>query len=248
MSYANVGKVWTAESFREYLTGIKKPVYAKSITLHHTGAPSLSQRKNGFIIQHIHNIRSFYESLGWNRGPHLFIDEDQIFGMTPLTVSGIHAVSFNKNSIGIEILGEYDTEDPTSGRGLECMKNAAAVVKILGEWLDIPLNENTVKFHRDDPKTKKSCPGKKVQKDWFLSLVNGVNLAQPAAAGHNSGEEVSIIDYAVKKGISNADAVKSLKIRGGMTLFNDIWIESARYDTAKQTTFALKSELDTDIS
>ena len=92
MSFANVGKVWTVDSFREYLKGIKRPVYAKSITLHHTGAPSLGQRPRGFLIQHIHNIQSFYKSLGWNRGPHLFIDEDQFFGMTPLTVSGIHAV------------------------------------------------------------------------------------------------------------------------------------------------------------
>jgi hypothetical protein len=246
MSFANVGKVWTVDSFKEYLKGIKKPVYAKSITLHHTGAPSLGQRPQGFLIQHIHNIQNFYKSLGWNRGPHLFIDEDQIFGMTPLTVSGIHAVSFNRNSIGIEILGEYDTEDPLSGRGLACMKTTAAVVKVLGEWLDIPINETTLKFHRDDPKTSKTCPGKNVKKDWFLSLVG--NTQQSQTTPPQTREEVGIIDYAVKKGISHTNAVKRLKVRGGLTFFNDVWIESARYDPSSQTTLALKSELDTDIA
>ena len=125
------------------------------------------------------------------------------------------------------------------------MKTTAAVVKVLGEWLDIPINETTLKFHRDDPKTSKTCPGKKVKKDWFLSLVGNSKQSQPAVP--RAREEVGIIDYAVKKGVSQVDALKRLKIRGGLTFFNNVWIESARYDQTSQTTLALKSELDTDI-
>jgi N-acetylmuramoyl-L-alanine amidase CwlA len=251
MSYANVGKVWTVQSFKEYLLTLKKPAYVKSVTIHHTGAPSLEQRKNGLLIQHIHNIKSYYQSLGWNRGPHLFIDEDQIFGMTPLNVPGIHAVSFNRTSIGVEILGNYDIEDPMSGRGLQCINNTAAAVKALIDWLDIPINENTIKFHRDDPRTSKSCPGKKVSKSWFISLVKGCAHQQPKAATPVLGlsdDEIGIVDYAVKQGgYSYSDAVKLLKTETGKTTFNKIWIESARYDS-KKGTLARASELESAIS
>ena len=249
MSYANVGKVWTVESFREYLKGVKCPAYVKSVTIHHTGAPSLTQRPHGFSAQHILNIKSYYESLGWNRGPHLFTDDDQIFGMTPLHVPGIHAVSFNRSSIGIEVLGEYDTEDPSSGRGLQCMKNAAATAKALFEWLDIPINEDTLKFHRDDPKTSKTCPGKKVKKDWFISLMQSNASAVTTPAPHSIiSTEVPVIEYIIKqKGYTLSAATKLLKTHKEITTFNGVWIESARYDPTLQVTLAATTELDADV-
>jgi len=245
MSYSNVGKVWTVESFKEYLKGLKPPSYAKSVVIHHTGAPSLAQRPTGFIAQHILNIKSFYVGLGWNKGPHLFIDDDQIYGMTPLNISGIHAVSFNRSSIGIEILGNYDIEDPTSGRGLACMKVAAACTKAIFNWLDIPINENTLKFHRDDPKTSKTCPGTKVKKDWFLSLIQRGEVAPQPIINDDS---VSIIDYATSIGYTAAGATKLLKTQAGLTTFNGVWIETARYDTKTQSTVASLSELKGDIN
>jgi hypothetical protein len=251
MSYANVGKVWTPDSFKEYLKSLKKPSYPKSITIHHTGAPSLSQRKSGLTIQHIHNIQSFYQSLGWNRGPHLFVDEDQIFGMTPLSTPGIHAVSFNRSSIGIEVLGDYDSEDPLGGRGLQCMKNAAAATRALLQWLDLPTNDKTVLFHRDDPKTSKTCPGKKVTKEWFLTLVKSSDdYSKPVEKIFDvSSDEVSIIDFVVKeKGYNTKDAVKLLKVKAGTTTFDGVWIETARYDASKQLTVARRKELDSDIA
>jgi hypothetical protein len=250
MSYANVGKVWTAESFKEYLSTLKKPSYPKSITIHHTGAPSLAQRPKGLLMQHIHNIQSFYQSLGWNRGPHLFVDEDQIFGMTPLGTPGIHAVSFNRSSIGIEVLGDYDSEDPLSGRGLQCMKNAAAATRSLLQWLDLPTNDKTVLFHRDDPKTSKTCPGKKVTKDWFLTLVkDSADYVKPVEKIFDMPtDEVAIIDFVVKeKGYAMKDAVKLLKVKAGTTTFNGVWIETARYDSTKQLTVARRKELSENI-
>jgi len=57
----------------------------------------------------IANIRDYYKNdLLWSAGPHLFIDEDEIYGMCDLRKKGVHAVSFNKTAIGIEVLGDYD--------------------------------------------------------------------------------------------------------------------------------------------
>ena len=48
--------------------------------------------------------RLYKNTLGWSAGPHLFTDEDQIWGMCDFSKKGVHAVSFNKRAIGIEVL------------------------------------------------------------------------------------------------------------------------------------------------
>lgn len=243
MSYANVGKVWVPETFGEYLSKLKRPTWCKYITIHHTAAPSLAQRPKGFTAQHIVNIKNYYSGkLGWSRGPHLFTDEDQIFGMTPLTSKGIHARSFNSNSIGIEVLGNYDVEDPKSGRGLECWKTTAACTKDLANWLGITPSESTIKFHRDDPRTSKSCPGRKVSKSWFLSLVNEGYTPKP----QTEVEFVNVVDYLTNaKGMSYDDVIKKLSTKRGLVYFGDLWLENTYYSREDKATYASKEELDT---
>ena len=182
MSFDNTGKVWTLEGLAAYLKTVKAPSWAKAVCLHHTAAPSLYQRPDGFLAKHLENMRSYYSrELGWRSGPHLFIDEDQVWGMTPLTETGVHASSFNRSAIGIEVLGDYDNEEPKKGRGLQCWQTTAAATKMLLEWLNLPANNKTVLFHRDDPKTTKTCPGGKVQKTWVLDLIKNsdAKLSQP---------------------------------------------------------------------
>jgi len=250
MSFKNVGKVWTASTFEDYLKGLKKPTWCNKITLHHTAAPSLAQRPKGFTIQHIVNIRDFYKTLGrsgWSSGPHLFIDDDQIFGMTPLNEKGIHAVSFNSTSIGIEVLGDYDTEDPLSGRGLECWKTACDAVRILCKWLNITPSESTIKFHRDDPRTSKTCPGTKVSKEWVLDMISNGEQSTTSTNIHKCEcvcDEYGVVDYVVEfKGYTEQAAVKQLKRKNGLFYFGDIWLESARYNKDEKKTVALKSDL-----
>lgn len=171
MSFADVGKVWGVSAFTDHLKTVDLS-WARGITMHHTAAPSLKQRPEGLRISHIENIANYYRTkLGWSSGPHLFIDEDQIFGMSPLGARGVHARSFNRDHIGIEVLGDYDSEDPFNGRGLQCWETAAAAVgRILNAagW-----RIEAVNFHRDDPKTGKTCPGTRVKMPWFRSLVEG---------------------------------------------------------------------------
>ena len=156
MSYNNVGKVWTPESFGEYLRALKKPEWVKKVCLHHCGEPNLAQRPKGFSIQHIENMKSFYQKLGWNRGPHIFVDDDQIFGMTPLSEQGIHAPDFNRNAIGIEVLGDYDKEDPKTGRGEDCWNMAFQTVRAIVDWLGLPINGETIVFHRECKVTQRT--------------------------------------------------------------------------------------------
>ena len=137
------------------------------ICIHHTGAPSLGQRPDGFTEQHMRNLRDYYRGKGWSAGPHWFVDDHQAWAFTPMTERGVHAVSFNRDAIGIEMLGNYDIEDPASGRGAEVIRRTGHLVALLMGQFDIPAAD--ILFHRDDPQTDKTCPGGKIARRWFLT-------------------------------------------------------------------------------
>lgn len=205
MGYELTGQVWDPEGFVEFLHPLDLS-WAKGITLHHTGTPSLEQRPHGFKLQHMRNLQHFYEKeRRWSAGPHLFVDDDQIFGLSSLERRGVHAVSFNATHIGIEVLGNYDTEDPHSGRGLACWQTAAkACAAILAKTGWVAANIN---FHRDDPKTRKTCPGSRIKKIWLDQLVVGQadqigpdDTPEPPAGGWpDLTEEIAAIEWQLRK-------------------------------------------------
>lgn len=252
MSFANVGRRWSTSSFPAYLAGIKRPSWADSVCIHYTAAPSLAQRPHGFTAQHIENIANFYRrTYDWSRGPHLFTDEDDIFGMTPLSERGIHAVSFNSRSIGIEALGAYDTEDPLSGRGLAVMETTASATRALYDWLGIKPTAKNLLFHRFDPRTRKTCPGRKVHHDWFLDMVLAAKPgephphAEPDEGGIDSLEMVQLVAYvADKTRRPERDLAAILRRDGQLYFLGEQWIEGAYYDRERQATMAPRSEAD----
>lgn len=250
MAFENVGKVWTPASLAEDLAGKAVPDWLDSITIHHTASPSLSDRKSGFTIQHIRNIQNFYSrpkselGKGWSTGPHLFIDEDQIFGMCDFRSKGIHAASFNHRSLGIEVLGDYDIEDPHTGRGKACWTNTAAAVRVLLKWSGLKKNASTILFHRDDPKTKKSCPGKLIDKKWFLDLIPAdidrssdtdpfekPDVGIPWTAWHFAGEQwcVPLYAFMTAKGVPAAEVLSNLKSKGGIIYYGEELINGGFY-------------------
>lgn len=246
MSYANVGKVWSHTSLIEYLKTVKKPEWCRAVCIHHAAAPSLAQRKQGLLSQHVRNIAAFYkEEKGWRAGPHFFVDENEVFGMTPPDVKGIHAASFNGYSIGIEVLGDYDTEFHDSGRGRECWESAAITTSIILDWLGLTPNYSTVLFHRDDPKTSKTCPGLRVKKPWFLDLIYKVRTTPAPISVQPVQQFVPVAEYLQNiKGYSSSDISRLLKKdEDGLFFFGNEWLEGAYYDKLKQSTIAPISEL-----
>lgn len=257
MSFNNVGKVWTPDSFGEYLKTLKRPNWVKKICLHHCGEPNLSQRPNGFTIQHIQNMKSFYQGMKWTRGPHLFVDDDQVFGMTPLSEQGIHAPDFNRNAIGIEVLGDYDKEDPKSGRGEKCWWTAAKIVWMLLDWLDLPINEETVVFHRECKVTqrtsRKSCPGTKVDKQFVLDLVKHSDIfkldfvKQMFSVDNPIVENKNFVPLAAtlrSRGFTDQQIKKSLRCEGKNFFWLDDHLEFAYYDSKTETTMVPLKELE----
>ena len=158
------------------------------IVVHNTAIPTLAQRPNGLTLQHIKGLEVFYrDKQKWSAGPHLFIDDKQIWVFTPLTVSGVHSPSWNSTALGFEMLGDYLKESFTTGRGLKVRQNTIAAISIVSSVLG--LDPRTLRLHREDPLTTHACPGATVRKleiiqavqDSLVSMHAGEHPVKPVA-------------------------------------------------------------------
>ena len=173
-----VGLSFTADEFDIYCHSLQWMQWRPSfIVLHNTASPNLSQRPRGFTSQHIQNLVSFYRDTNhWSAGPHLFIDDKQIWIFTPLTMSGVHSPSWNKLALGIEMLGNYATDSFTTARGLAVQQNAIAAMATL--CAVIGLNPDGIRLHKEDPRTTHDCPGKNVKKAQVIQSVKDLIVAR----------------------------------------------------------------------
>ena len=113
----------------------------------------------------------------------MFIDDRQIWIFTPLVMSGVHSPSWNKLSIGIEMLGNYDTDSFTTGRGLAVRKNTVAALATLSAVLG--LDPATIRLDKEDKLTTHACPGKNVIKAEIVQEVQA--LMEARHGGDHSG-------------------------------------------------------------
>lgn len=244
MSFANAGKSWNRAELRAYLATLKRQDWIKGVTFHHTAEPALSYKAwaNGWNPTLIANMRDGYQrNKGWASGPHFYPDDYRIWGLTPPTEKGVHAVSFNGSHIGIEVLGDFDTESHTSGRGAKCWLHAFECAAEVLTWAG--LTAEKFNFHRDDPKTQKTCPGKNIDRLWVQTgIIDALRyVAEPVKPQQRMF--VPIASWLSVHGIKS----KVTKNASGQVIVNGCWIESAYYDKDKQATFADESELKADL-
>jgi hypothetical protein len=173
-----VGASFNPDEFDAYCHTLQWLAWRPSfIVLHNTGAPSLAQRPNGLSKKNIQSLEAFYrDEQKWSAGPHLFVDDKQIWVFTPLTVSGVHSPSWNQVALGVEMLGDYEKESFDSGRGLKVRKNAVAALATLSAVLGF--DSQTLRLHREDPLTTHACPGKNVRKLEVIQEVQDLILAR----------------------------------------------------------------------
>jgi hypothetical protein len=175
-----VGKSFTPDEFDSYCHTLEWSAWRPSfIVLHNTAVPSLAQRPEGLTRQHIQNLETYYrDTQKWKAGPHLFIDDKQIWVFTPLTVSGTHSPSWNKLALGVEMLGDYEKEPFDSGRAARVRSNTVAALATLCAILGI--DSHTMRLHREDPLTTHACPGKNVRKLEVIQEVHDLIIARHA--------------------------------------------------------------------
>ena len=245
MSFANVGKSWDRKELRAYLATLYRPSWCKGITFHHTAEPNLAMRPAGWDPQLIRNVADGYQhDRGWNRGPHFFPDDRRAWGLTPPTEAGIHAVAFNRTHLGIEILGDYDRHDaPNTGRGLACWTTGFWTAAECLRWLGVKPDVDSIRLHRQDPTTSKTCPGTSIAFEWALAGVKASMDYSPPPLVPSPGERVGISDWLRSRGLQRS-IVRNTE---GHVIVGGAWIESASYDKVTETTAALRSELESDI-
>lgn len=160
MAWPVIGKAFTPAEFAEYVKGLRwgDAFRPRFIALHNTASPSLAQRPDGLTHQHILNLQAYYQSLGWGGGPHLFVDDKQIWVFNDPTKRGVHSPSWNGTALGIEMLGDFGCESFTSGRGRKVRDNVIAAVAAFNNALGFPANG--FKWHVEDTKSDHDCPGK----------------------------------------------------------------------------------------
>lgn len=169
-----VGKLFvSSEQFLSYLESLAfKAWRPQSLTLHHTGAPTLELWKSWQVRakpvtdqQWLMNLAGYYGGLGWRSGPHFFVTPRHIGVLTPPTERGVHAHSFNATSWGMEVVGNFDFE-AFEGEIKEKALGAIAACNVAMGW-----QAKDLLFHRDDPRTNKTCPGKRIKKEEIVRLV-----------------------------------------------------------------------------
>lgn len=165
-----VGAGFTANGFIQYMPVLKfrkwKPQF---VVLHQTALPTFAQWHNVSGTSRLNAFANFLGiQNGWTRGPHLFIADDSIWVFNDLEKPGIHSPSWNNNSWGVEMVGDFSTEPVNPN----IEENAVQAVAALFKQLKIMPNDSTIRFHSDDPRAHgKICPGKNLSKAIFIKKV-----------------------------------------------------------------------------
>ena len=220
-----VGKCFdTAAKFLDYLDDIKftNAWTPKFVTMHHTGGPSLktwegygNRPKPITDEQWMKNLAGYYgNEMKWSAGPHFFFTPKNFCVLSLPNKRGVHAVSFNATSWGVECVGDFDSEAFTEAlanryaEGLACLHVAAGL-----EPDNYLRNVRGLHFHRDDPKTSKTCPGKRVNKENMVALIEA-KMAQIAPGAHEDDNPVPpSVPVPSKRGVINVAADDFLNIR-----------------------------------
>lgn len=215
----------TAAAFLAYLDTIRFGAWRpRFVTMHHTGGPSLAtwktyahgSRKVPITDpQWMKNLAGYYgNELGWSAGPHFFFTPDNFCVLSPPDRRGVHAVSFNATSWGVECVGDFDSETFAPELAQRYAEGLACLHVALGISPDPYLfNTRGLHFHRDDPKTSKTCPGRNVDKAAMVALIKAQMERLTGAAAHDDDDPPPAVVPFRRKGRVNVAAGDFLAVR-----------------------------------
>ena len=206
-----IGEGLRAAAFARYTAsysfGRISPSY---LVLHHTAIPSTlaARYPSGAVwdageegmseariyqkrVKQLDALAAYYENtLGWDRGPHLFIDDRYIWLFTPMSAVGIHAKegnSFTQDgklhySIGIEVIGYYEKVTwpvPVAANVRTAVQALCGRLGIRPTYSPAPVHspaahDLSLSSHRDY--NKPQCPGAAITEAYYLAV-----LSAPAA-------------------------------------------------------------------
>ncbi len=129
-----------------------------TIVIHHSGNTDTVKK-----IRKLHVDINGWDDVGY----HFMISRNgEIIKGRDLETEGAHVLGFNKNSIGICLLGNFDEEILEN-------KQKHSLIKLLRKLTkDFNLAKDNIKFHRDFLNVTKSCPGKNIN----MELISGLKI------------------------------------------------------------------------
>jgi hypothetical protein len=148
------------------------------ITLHNTAAPTLDQWAESGLNHdaRIRNLESYYENeLGWHAGPHFFVSRNFINWFSDPLSPGVHSRCWNSTRFGIEMVGDFDSEEFNSGDGALVRDNAIFLIACLNKKFGFDPADLT--FHRECKLDDHACPGSKVSKADVIARVRAAMAA-----------------------------------------------------------------------
>ena len=149
-SYAasNIGSPPSQETYLQFAMPLSSRTSTNMIILHHIG-----DTNRDFSAGEIHK---WHLANGWaGIGYHYVIRKDgTIERGRPKNSIGAHCYGYNKTSIGINIVGDFETAEPTSAQ----MASVLSLTAFLCQSYQITPSPQTILGHRDLNTTL--CPGK----------------------------------------------------------------------------------------
>ncbi len=175
-----IGKSFTPDAFADYVATISFPAWRPQfVVLHNTAVPKLADWHSVLGDVRMGNLENFYKNVQqWSAGPHLFVADDLIWVFTPLNVSGVHSPSWNSIAWGVEMVGDYAVEPFSPAVRANVLSALATLHAALG------LNPDTLRLHKEDPKTTHICPGKNVIK---ADIIQGIHDKLAGGGEHVPG-------------------------------------------------------------
>lgn len=177
-----VGRKFSAAEFDAYLRTLKfnswRPAF---VTVHNTSSPTRAlytawQQRNPPVTMErwLQNLVGYYrDQQHWSAGPHWFVANDGIGVFTPPTHPGVHTPSWNAISLGVETIGEFETEPFDGAVRDNLISSLASIHSALGlNPADYALGRHGLHFHKEDRRTThRTCPGRHMVKADLVAAV-----------------------------------------------------------------------------
>lgn len=179
--------------------------------IHHTWKPTHSSfnGKNHLALQE--GMYNYHTKVnGWSDiGQHLTLFPDgkwmtgRPFNQVPASISG-----WNTGALAVEMLGNFDSPGTGEFNSLGYDKlegdQKREIIMLMKYFID-KYGEKTIVFHRENPNTKKTCPGTSIDKEKLIQEAK--NLHEPSPWAKEAWE------WAIKKGITDGTNPKELATR-----------------------------------
>jgi len=162
-----VGQGFTANDFQDYLATIEFGAWRPQfVVLHNTAVPTFADWHKVSGQARMNGLQSYYrDNQHWSAGPHLFVADDLIWAFTPLNMTGVHSPSWNAISWGVELVGDYSKEPFGAALKANAIAALARLHRLVG------LDPNSLRLHKEDPKTTHNCPGQNIVKADIIQAI-----------------------------------------------------------------------------